>query len=349
MAHAIGSLVIWPYQPVPVECGDLPLEDQNGKLFPFRRDNGATYRDYLDLLGLAAVLNAKHRQRSFDFLGHGLVPSLFRQSLKDRAWEPTDEVKGSLRVAPSPSFQLSGTHAGRGPTLVPTQPSRRQAQLVTEQTLSLPSGPAGFRRALLLNPPVYDAQYWARWSQPAGLLRIATYLRHRGYELDLIDCMETDAKGYVPKIRRVVDGRPYQIVRDDVSKPVYHFGRSWDEVERRLRQLEPPDEVWITSIMTYWWESTRDAVQCVRRVFPKAEILVGGIYPTLAPVHAVENLGADLVFVGELSAASALPTDLSLYRSPPSYAILTTSRGCPWECHYCAARALNAGSNKMYS
>jgi hypothetical protein len=29
------------------------------------------------------------------------------------------------------------------------------------------------RTALLINPPVYDTQYWAEWAQPYGLLRIA--------------------------------------------------------------------------------------------------------------------------------------------------------------------------------
>ena len=43
--------------------------------------------------------------------------------------------------------------------------------------------------------------------------------------------------------------------------------------------------------MTYWWESTRDVIKVCREVFPKAVIRVGGIYPTLAPEHAMENLG----------------------------------------------------------
>jgi radical SAM superfamily enzyme YgiQ (UPF0313 family) len=163
--------------------------------------------------------------------------------------------------------------------------------------------------------------------------------------------METDARGLVPKSRRLdANGMPAVVQRDDVAKLIYHFGITWPDIEERLQDLEePPDQVWITSIMTYWWESTRDAVLSVRRIFPKAEILVGGIYPTLIPEHAQERLGADYIFVGELSAASHLPTDLTLYKIPPTYAILTTTRGCPWDCHYCSARTLNGGSNKMRS
>lgn len=348
MAHEVGSLIVWPYQPSPEECpDDVPLEDQNGKLFPLRERNGLRYRDYLDVLGLAALMSSKYRQRTFDFLGEGRIASLFRRSLADRAWEPAAEVKGQLGVAPR-RVETPGTGAGPWLTVISQGAGRKPAQLVTDQQFPIPTGKPGFKRALLLNPPVYDAQYWARWSQPAGLLRIGSYLKRCGYTVDLLDCMETDEKGYVAKRRKLVDGRPQALTRDDVTKPIYHFGLPWEDVDARLRALPPPDQVWITSIMTYWWESTRDAVEHVRRVFPDAEIIVGGIYPTLAPQHAVEHLGADVVFMGELSAASELPTDLNLYHErTPSYAILTTSRGCPWDCNYCSARTLNAGTAKM--
>src|SRR5581483_3678674 len=181
----------------------------------------------------------------------------------------------------------------------------------------------------------------------AGLLRIASLLRQLGYAVNLIDCMETNARGYVPKSRRLVDGKPY-IERDDIRKTTWHFGLRWENVRQRMTELDsPPDQVWITSIMTYWWESTRDAVTLAREVFPQARIIVGGIYPTLAPDHARAHLGADVVLRGELPQASHLWTDLSLYRTPPTCAILTTSRGCPWDCNYCAARTLNNGTGKM--
>ena len=224
----------------------------------------------------------------------------------------------------------------------------KAAQVVTNSNYDISPVRRGSRRALLISPPVYDSQYWARWSQPAGLLRLATLLKENRYAVDLIDCMETDEKGFVPKTRRRVDGQPVSVRRGDIERRVYHYGLKWDEFEARLRQLErEPDEVWVSSIMTYWWESTRDVITHIRRVFPKAQIIVGGIYPTLAPEHAQEKLGADVIFKGEIFAASNRWTDFSLYQTPPTYAILTTTRGCPWECHYCAARALNDGSNKM--
>jgi len=44
------------------------------------------------------------------------------------------------------------------------------------------SGEPKEKTALLINPPVYDTQYWAEWSQPYGLLRIARLLGNPGYK-----------------------------------------------------------------------------------------------------------------------------------------------------------------------
>ena len=218
--------------------------------------------------------------------------------------------------------------------------------IVTDQTYAIASYPPHSRRALLINPPVYDAQYWARWSQPAGLLRIAPLLKARGYALTLLDCMETDAAGMVPKRALRENDRRKTVCRDNIAKPLYHFGLPLTDINGRMGEMtnDPPDEVWVTSVMTYWWESTRDVVNLARKHFPRATILVGGIYPTLAAEHARDHLlNADIIFKGEIADASNLPTDLSLYHKPPTYAILTTSRGCPWDCVYCAARAINLG------
>ena len=92
------------------------------------------------------------------------------------------------------------------------------------------------------------------------------------------------------------------------EKIEYCFGMPPDELRKRLKAIQSrartareslfdtdvfpePDEIWISSIMTYWWESTRDVIAVCREVFPKAVIRVGGIYPTLAPEHAIANLG----------------------------------------------------------
>lgn len=232
----------------------------------------------------------------------------------------------------------------------------------------LPGRPRN-KTALLINPPVYDTQYWAEWAQPYGLLRIATLLKQRRYKrVELFDFMETDGKRQVPAHRINPDEtyaeretpssptRPMVIAKDGEKLEPFkkHFGKTWKEFEDWLDaqgfdSRHPPREVWISAVMTYWWESVRDLTVRLRRRFgKKTTILLGGIYPTLVPKHAAKMTAADLVVVGEIAEANDLWTDLSLYARPPQYAIITPSRGCPFNCAYCAQRAINGRRRRVH-
>jgi radical SAM superfamily enzyme YgiQ (UPF0313 family) len=269
-------------------------------------------------------------------------------------------------------------------------------------------------RALLVQPPVYDTQYYAEWSMPSGLLKVATWLREIGYDIRLIDCLYPDAAGDVKhEIRKIVQVcstvewtlADYRLMvkertgKTTIELPAQHrykfeFGFPLHAVESLLAPTEQqaffederwvPDEVWITSIMTYWCESTRDTVLLMKRLYPAARIRIGGIYPTLAPHHLRHALAAaghkfevvrgrdlvvegsrggavvrndDCIVTGEIPAASNANLDFECYRDMtrllegeerlPKYAILTTSRGCPFDCAYCAQKAYNEGSLKV--
>jgi len=89
LAHVAGSIILLPYQPIPVESPTgLPLEEANGRLYQFAEANGCSYKDYLDVIGLAAILNSKYRTKTFDFLGDSLTARLVRQSLVTESWRP---------------------------------------------------------------------------------------------------------------------------------------------------------------------------------------------------------------------------------------------------------------------
>jgi len=57
------------------------------------------------------------------------------------------------------------------------------------------------KKALLINPFIYDPQYWAEWSLPDGLLRVGSLLKSKGYHTYLIDCLETDENRKIKKRR----------------------------------------------------------------------------------------------------------------------------------------------------
>lgn len=270
------------------------------------------------------------------------------------------------------------------------------------------------RTALLFHPPIYDTQYWAEWSQPSGLLKVGSWLKELGYKTGLFDCLAAGPEREVPhqilKVVRICSTEeiPLEVFRarrrgtSDKKQPgmghlaaderlKYCFGIPLESACRKLEehanpprplfdQAFRPDEVWITSIMTYWWESTVDSVVSLKRLYPEAKFRIGGIYPTLAPVHLQTKLrekgfefkilsgralkiesnvvaDPDCIVTGEVPGASWKPLDFELYRRPmwsdsgdaeiPTYCILTTSRGCPYDCSYCAQKAYNEGLLKI--
>ncbi|PWK13472.1 radical SAM protein [Tumebacillus permanentifrigoris] len=263
------------------------------------------------------------------------------------------------------------------------------------------------RFAILINPPIYDTQYWARWSMPHGLLKIGTWLRNEGYDLHLFDCLNPYGKDSgVPGRDGVMDFESYDAVRKEKrsvallasnkerilgedpdlvpsyrlsssEKWKYTFGMPLGLLEDKLHNLKrkvytegyETVEIWITSIMTYWWESTRDVIKLALEQFPDAKVRIGGIYPTLASDHArqklfdkgiepkvldgrqldlnnTELMEQHLIVTGEIRKASDLELATDLYEDDerPPYTILTTSRGCPHICSYCASNILNDGT-----
>lgn len=237
------------------------------------------------------------------------------------------------------------------------------------ESTDLPGVPSQ-KTALLINPPIYDTQYWAEWSQPYGLLRIASLLKQLGYRRrELFDFMEAHGEKRAVAKRRIAPGEsfvdknapapkspPYRIAKNSETLELYkyHFGKSWDQFdawldERGFTAVNPPDEVWVSATMSYWWESARDMVGRLRRRWgdKKPLILLGGIYPSIAPEHAAEHVRPHIVVQGEVKAANDLWPDLSLYEIAPSYAIVTPARGCPFNCAYCAQLTINAGQRKV--
>lgn len=245
----------------------------------------------------------------------------------------------------------------------------RRARITHRFTLARLDGEPRRKSALLINPPVYDVQYWAQWSQPYGLLRIASLLRqHRYRRIELFDFLQTDERRKV-KFHKIQPGQSYvELDRPtDRIRPLiiekhgerleltrFHFGKAWEEFDAWLdakgfTKRWPPSEIMISATMTYWWESTRDLIGRLRRRFgPRCPpIILGGIYPTLAPEHAARYTGADLVVAGEVPEANDLPTDLTLYETPPVYSIITPSRGCPFDCSYCAQKTINGTERRV--
>lgn len=181
------------------------------------------------------------------------------------------------------------------------------------------------QRILLVSPPVYDIRLdWARWHQPLGLLQVGSLLLERGYGVRLFDCLQPlQGKRVQRKKLDSVSVENHELAR-------WHFGWSWEQIEDKIEDLKEekwkPDVIYVTCMMTFWWESTRDLVRLVRKRFPKARIILGGVYASLCPNHARQQLrGVRLdSTIGKKAKTEA--TDLSLYERMPHFSGVLLNR-----------------------
>ena len=139
---------------------------------------------------------------------------------------------------------------------------------------------------------------------PIGLLKIASYLKNKEIEVKLIR------------------GTPKNLL--ELSE-ISNFS---------------PNEIWITSLFTYWAKYVKDAVQYYKSIFPQSKIIVGGIYASLLSEDEVKKYtGCDKVYQGViLEAEKCFPAyDLIENANPQSidYQIIHASRGCTNRCPFC--------------
>jgi len=139
---------------------------------------------------------------------------------------------------------------------------------------------------------------------PIGLLKIASYLQNKKIETKLIR------------------GIPKNLLE-------------LSEIKEYL-----PNEIWVTSLFTYWAKYVKDAVQCYKNIFPQSKIIVGGIYASLFSKEEVkEYTGCDEVYQGVITEAEKYPPAYDLIKNsnphPINYQIIHASRGCKRQCEFC--------------
>jgi len=227
---------------------------------------------------------------------------------------------------------------------------------------------------LCINPWIYDFTAYDFWLKPLGLLSAAALLRsYTNCDCRLIDCLDRSHPSLpsIPVSRP--DGRGHffkqEVPKPDVLRGIprrySRYGISLEAFRRELNRGPRPDLVLMTSGMTYWYPGVQHAIALVRERFGCVPVILGGIYASLMPDHARAVSGADAVCIGpaekslfplirELLGDGGCPgavedrwEDLPL----PAYDLLNdrgtlpllTSRGCPFDCSFCAGPRLYPG------
>ncbi len=109
-----------------------------------------------------------------------------------------------------------------------------------------------------------------------------------------------------------------------------------------------PDKIYITSLFTYSWKPVHSAIENFHKLFPKAEIKVGGIYATLMPNHITERFPFVYVHKGLIPEAENMLPSYYLLRSVEKWknwkkSIVFTTRGCIRKCPFCVVPKIEGG------
>lgn len=217
-------------------------------------------------------------------------------------------------------------------------------------------------RILLVNPHIEDFAAYDHFSKPYGLLWLAAYLADscdvsflnalsRTHRLEKKPVFKEGGTGNFVRTR--IDTPP---PLSDIPRQYRRYGLRDGTFLGELESLSPPDFIFLGSGMTYWYGGILHTLSLLKRVFPKAVTVLGGIYPSLIPEHARETIPVDHVVEGqdidkvlariEAVIGIGLPRG---YRMPAYglageyyYAPILSSTGCVFSCNYCAGHRLAA-------
>ncbi|MEO0235066.1 MAG: radical SAM protein [candidate division WOR-3 bacterium] len=216
---------------------------------------------------------------------------------------------------------------------------------------------------LLVNPPIYDFTCYDYWLKPLGLLYVASFLRGNTIDFDYFDFMDRKSifleKKYKSKFFSTGKFRKEKVKKSEVfewfKRPYYRYGVAKEKFLEFISNKNY-DYVFITSMMTYWYEGVKEVIESVKEKNPNTKIIVGGVYTKLLPEHAKE-LGVSYVFTSDVddlyqflieNTDIKLKKNFSLEDLIPAYdlypelesAAVLTQRGCPYRCSYCAVSVL---------
>jgi len=222
---------------------------------------------------------------------------------------------------------------------------------------------------LLINPWITDFAAYNSWIKPHGLLSIASLLRDNGFKITFIDCLDstvTRKKYGDGKFHKIEIEKPLPI--KSVPRKYSQYGIPEELFRDKLSDMEKPDLIGITSGMTYWYPGLFKAIKIVKEFFKKVPILLGGIYATLCYENAVKYSEVDYIIRGrgesELFKIISESLDLKLpmancqlkiddFPYPAfdlyprlNYVSMMTSRGCPFQCSYCASPVMSRGLHR---
>jgi len=224
-------------------------------------------------------------------------------------------------------------------------------------------------KILFVNPHIYDFSAFDLWLRPLGLSYLAgavkEYTNSDIYWLDVLDRAKHQ-KNYIFKREGRGKYERVEVQKPDIYRGIprkySRYGMSLDNFHGKLNELPSDiDLVFITTLMTYWIDGVNFTLNELKKKFKKAKFFIGGVLPTLLRNEIKRYISADGFIFGygesevlniieeyggrvkkeKFDNLDDIPFPEFEYFGEKKVLPLLTSRGCPFNCTYCASRLLN--------
>ncbi len=171
---------------------------------------------------------------------------------------------------------------------------------------------------------------------PIGLLKIAAVLEDKGNRFKLVRGNKPITSFITPIYSSITP-----IMNHKTCSNIIQMNYSFDLISNQEYWLFEPDEVWITSLFTYWINDVKKSVEHYKTLFPNTKTVVGGIAASLFGVEETKKLTkCDEVHKGTYPEAESVKGKrmekiYDKYISDVDFQILHAQRGCFRSCPFC--------------
>jgi anaerobic magnesium-protoporphyrin IX monomethyl ester cyclase len=155
---------------------------------------------------------------------------------------------------------------------------------------------------LLIQPPIHDFYLTAKRTMPYGLAIIAAALRREQFSVAILDGLATAKSRLLPWPQEFDYLAPFYGRADRSPFALFHhfrrFGYSLDHIAGQARD-SGAFLVGISSLFSAYADTALQTAATVRKVLPRAVIVMGGHHPSALPEAVMQHPAVDYVLRGD--------------------------------------------------
>jgi anaerobic magnesium-protoporphyrin IX monomethyl ester cyclase len=167
-------------------------------------------------------------------------------------------------------------------------------------------------KVVLVQPPIEDFYLTKKRTIPYGLASIATCIREKGFDVEILDSLATNKSKKIEYPDEFSFLLPFYGKKDVTAFSLFHefkrFGYSYEYIGAKIRE-KAPFIVGISSLFTSYGNEALKTAKKIKKFYPQCKIILGGHHPTFFPEKTLNCKEIDFVLRGEGETSMALLCD----------------------------------------